>query len=113
MKAKIIHMGHAGHFVMGSHCGYRLNTYVNGFIVSTVGELRYPSDPENGPHRPLGADPNSLYETFVFTAKKSDHKCCPYVVADHSELEGVRYDNVDDAAEGHEKMVKKYARKTK
>lgn len=29
---------HAGHFIGGRYCKFFLNTYVNGYIVSTVGE---------------------------------------------------------------------------
>lgn len=36
--SKEIWMPHAGHFVCGQQCRFRLNTYVNGYIVSTVGE---------------------------------------------------------------------------
>jgi len=33
-----IWMPHAGHLCIGSMCKFHLNTYVNGYIVSTVGE---------------------------------------------------------------------------
>ena len=32
-------MPHAGHFILGNRCSFKMNTYVNGYIVSTVGEL--------------------------------------------------------------------------
>ena len=32
-------MPHAGHFILGRECQFRLNTYVGKYIVSTVGEL--------------------------------------------------------------------------
>jgi hypothetical protein len=38
MKSDWIWMPHAGHLVIGDMCKFRLNTYVNGYIVSTVGE---------------------------------------------------------------------------
>mgnify|MGYP001573416035 FL=1 len=31
-------MPHAGHLIVGQHCRFRLNTHVNGYIISTVGE---------------------------------------------------------------------------
>ena len=43
-KQDWVWMPHAGHFILGSHCRFRLNTYVNGYIVSTVGELWYEYD---------------------------------------------------------------------
>ncbi len=33
-----IWMPHAGHLCVGDRCKFHLNTYVNGYIVSTVGE---------------------------------------------------------------------------
>lgn len=37
-KEDWIWMGHAGHLCIGNQCQFKLNTYVNGHIVSTVGE---------------------------------------------------------------------------
>jgi len=37
-KADWIWMPHAGHLCVGHMCRFRLNTFVNGYIVSTVGE---------------------------------------------------------------------------
>ena len=101
-------MGHAGHFICGRDCGFRLNTYVNGFIVSTVGELKYGSDRDDSPPRPLGADPESLYETMVFEAKASHHECCPWEQANGTELDCRRYATPDDAARGHAEMLAKW-----
>lgn len=41
-KKDWIWMPHAGHLCVGEQCLFRLNTFVNGYIVSTVGEY-YPS----------------------------------------------------------------------
>jgi len=109
--SKQVWMGHAGHFILGSECQYRLNTYVNGYIVSTVGELKYPGDREDGSFRPLGAGANSLYETFVFKAKKSTRTCCPWEQADGSEIDSQRYSTAEAAAEGHVKMLAKWESK--
>lgn len=43
-KEEWIWMPHAGHFCGGNECRFRLNTYVNGYIVSTVGEYLPPLD---------------------------------------------------------------------
>jgi hypothetical protein len=101
-------MGHAGHFIMGSNCQFRLNTYVNGYIVSTVGELKYGGDKNDYPFRPLGAASDSLYETFVFKAKKSQRACCPWEMADASEIDSQRYSTAEAAARGHEEMLTKW-----
>lgn len=37
-------MPHAGHLCVGHMCRFHLNTYVNGYIISTVGELWPGSD---------------------------------------------------------------------
>lgn len=38
-KSKWVWMPHAGHYILGDRCKFHLNTYVGGFIVSTIGEL--------------------------------------------------------------------------
>lgn len=38
-KEDWVWMPHPGHFICSNDCRYKLNTYVNGYIVSTVGEL--------------------------------------------------------------------------
>ena len=43
-KADWIWMPHAGHFCAAHRCRFHLNTCVNGYIVSTVGELDWDSD---------------------------------------------------------------------
>lgn len=39
-KSQWIWMPHPGHFIAANDCNFRMNTYVNGFIISTVGELK-------------------------------------------------------------------------
>lgn len=117
-KRIVIEMPHAGHFIGASECEFRRNTYVNGFIVSTVGELKGRNYEKlagrkatHGElYRTLGIEPDSFYETMVFKAMKSGHKCCPYV-ADVSagDEECVRYADEGAASEGHDKLVLKYA----
>jgi hypothetical protein len=102
-------MPHAGHFICGDRCAFRLNTYVpTGYIVSTVGELRIrPGDDE--PWQPLGADKDSLYETMVFKARPSERACCPWRMGDAHELDGERYATADEAYRGHMRYIEKYA----
>lgn len=37
-KENWIWMPHAGHYICSAYCRFKLNTYVNGYIISTVGE---------------------------------------------------------------------------
>jgi len=115
MGAKQVWMGHAGHFICGNQCQFHLNTYVNGFIVSTLGELKDPTrGTEDSPFQPLGITPDSLYESMVFHAVASkSNKCCPYRQKNGSEIDGCRYATAEAAAKGHAKLIAKYARKKK
>lgn len=38
-KSDWVWMPHAGHYILGDKCRFVLNTYVGGYIVSTIGEL--------------------------------------------------------------------------
>ena len=108
---KVTWMGHAGHFICGRDCGFRLACHVNGFIISTVGELKYGSDSDDAPMRTLGASPDSFYETMVFKAVKSNHVCCPFQMESGSEIDGKLYENAEDATRGHMAFLKKWAAK--
>lgn len=133
-----IFMPHAGHLIVGKDCVYHLNTFVNGYIVSTVGEWwpdRIPREIHAKVYDPtwflankhlgvqnfdfeymkkfgfmeIGA--NRTYETLVFTAKKDRSKCCPYVAADWSELDMSAYNDPDSATIGHYKTCHTWAKK--
>nr|QGH72408.1 MAG: hypothetical protein [Podoviridae sp. ctka020] len=133
-----IWMPHAGHFILSYKCRFFLNTYVNGYVISTVGELwneravreicAEVRDPiwfsEN---RSLKGDAfdsayfkkfgfedigyNRKYETIVFKAKKSNEVCCPYEIDVDKEFEMDGYNNAKDAREGHMALCKKYSKK--
>ena len=134
---KEIWMGHAGHFICSSHCQFHLNTYVNGYIISTVGELWNERaireihakihDPkwllDNGNKK--GDDFDSAYmkrfgfedigfkrkyETMVFKAKKSKHKCCPYEMCSGDNVDFDSYNTADEAQVGHYKMLRKWSK---
>ena len=112
-KSKRIEMPHPGHLICAYQCSFRRCTYVNGFIVSTIGEYipRY-SDADQGSEKnweQIGCD--RLYETEVFRAKKSKHKCCPYVIRVQHQMDFAPYNKADDANAGHEAMVKKWSTK--
>lgn len=139
-KANWIWMPHAGHLIVGNECQFHLNTYVGKYIVSTVGEY-WPDRMIREIHAkiwnkewyeanknlkgdtfdfeyhkafgflPIGAGPNSTYETMVFGAKKSKNKCCPYVISVGRVKDSKRYGNADDAMEGHMKLCEKWSKK--
>jgi hypothetical protein len=96
-----IWMPHAGHFICGHLCEFKLNTYVNGYIISTVGELRI-----DGQIVTVGCD--RKYETMVFKAKKSKHKCCLYVQCNGQECDFKGYNTPEDAYLGHMEFCRKY-----
>lgn len=114
-KEKWIWMPHPGHFCGSFDCRFHLNTYVGGYIVSTVGEY-YPDSKvreilgrENDrKFEEIGLD--RLYETMVFEAVKSNHKCCPYEMRS-GEKDFLGYTNADDAYEGHLTLCKKWSKK--
>jgi|TARA_Y100000310_G_scaffold103241_1_gene101550 hypothetical protein len=108
-KEDWIWMPHAGHFILGHNCRFRLCTYVGKYIVSTVGELWQDTtcqkihaevyDPkwyEENKHLkgddwefafkkefgyfPIGPTKEELYESFVGIAKESEQPCCKYEI---------------------------------
>lgn len=137
MTDKWIWMPHAGHFILGSCCRFHLSTYVNGYIVSTVGELwneRGVREIHAGVfdriwltanrhlrgdyfdhayfkrfgYEEIGCD--RKYETMVFKAKKSKQKCCPYqMTTGEKDFQG--YNSPEGAYLGHLKMCRKYNNK--
>ncbi len=87
---------------MSSRCRFHLHTHVNGFCISTVGALFM--KPEDKKPEEIGLD--RLYETMVFRLNDAgDNK------ADYVELDFLGYDDPTEAADGHMKMCRKYARK--
>ena len=118
--SELIWMPHPGHFICAERCNFRLNTYVNGYIVSTVGEMFkdfygptfkwYGDEKEDSRFAEIGA--GRLYETMVFRAEKSNRKCCPYeAIVEGGELDFAGYNTADEAAEGHGKMIEKWSLK--
>jgi hypothetical protein len=132
-------MGHAGHLIVSADCQFHLNTYVGGYIVSTIGEYlpdeavlkifaasrEYPlilaaqGDAvksnfikENKVFERIGAGDDSIYETMVFKARKDkDNKCCPYTGSSFSDIDGERYATAEAAQKGHMKYCLKYSKK--
>lgn len=103
-----VECGCAGHFICADRCLYRRHTQVNGFRVSTVGDLWI-----DGKRETIGA--TGYFETMVFkTSDKPDHNndgCGCRKVLDYISIDCARYDTAGEAQAGHEKLVRKYMRK--
>lgn len=104
-KDRWIWMPHTGHFISGHLCKFTLNTYVGGYIVSTVGEI--PDCLHPGEFREIGC--NRKYETMVFKAKKSTNKCCPYKIITSKVVDFAGYNEDEDAYKGHLEFCKKWS----
>jgi len=130
-KQNWVWMPHPGHFVASRDCRFHLNTYVGGYVVSTVGEYepcmasREISAKSKGiqlegigdarrddAFKKLGWEQIGFartYETMVFKAKKSLDKCCPFEVASLQSSDYRPYTNSEDATAGHMELCKKWA----
>ncbi len=137
-KENWVWMPHAAHFICGRSCQFKLATYVGKYIVSTVGELWNDQavrrihakifdkewyeknkdligDPFNHAYmkkfgfEDIGCD--RKYETMVFKARKSKHKCCPYEIIVEKEVDFECYNEAEDAYKGHMKLCKKWGSK--
>lgn len=127
-------MPHPGHFICAQDCRFHLNTYVGGYIVSTVGEL----EPDMGVReikarvrgivlegigdarradamKKLGWDSigcDRTYETMVFKARRGPkgqkEDCCPWRQSGSS-LDFAGYNDAESARKGHLKLCKKWA----
>ena len=130
--------GHAAHFIGGRNCQFHLATQVNGYLVSTVGELWWErgsreitarhQDPKwfaknahlKGDYfdaaymKRFGFDTLGLdrkYETMVFKAGKpcARKDCgCGLPEIDGSELDFAGYSDAGSAARGHMELVEKW-----
>jgi hypothetical protein len=137
-KEKWIWMPHAGHFICGDRCQFHLNTYVGKYIVSTVGEMwsdsisrrihaevfdkewysKYSSllgdEFDRAYMKKFGFEDigcDRKYETMVFKSKKSNHKCCPYVMISGEDIDFCGYNTPEDAYKGHIKICNKWSKK--
>jgi hypothetical protein len=101
-----VFMPHAGHFIGGNFCQFRLNTWVGKYIVSTIGELQFS---EKDGIKEIGM--NRKYETMVFRAVKSKTRCCPYRIRVENEVDFRGYNTANDATKGHMELCEKWSRK--
>lgn len=137
-KDKWIWMPHAGHLIVASKCQFHLNTYVGGYIVSTVGEYW----PERGVreihaavydatwlhenkhlrgdifdhaymkrfgYETIGCD--RKFETMVFKARKDKNKCCPYRIIVGKDVDMRGYNKAEEARMGHLQLCDKWSKK--
>ena len=130
-KADWVWMPHPGHFICGHYCRFVLNTFVNGHIISTVGEYWPPETSRESwaeikgitlkgigdardadylkklGYMDIGAD--RKYETMVFEAQKENEKtCCPFRIKNSSSIDFNGYNTSEDAYKGHLEMCEKY-----
>ena len=98
---KPTYCGGQHHFV--GRCDFHLATFVNGFLVSTVGEYRPVSD--DNTYRPLGLESDDFYETMVFATQDCEDE--PQVMS-WSELYCERYATPAAANAGHSRVVARY-----
>jgi hypothetical protein len=133
-RSEWVWMPHAGHLCVGNYCRFHLNTYVGGYVVSTVGEYLPDSisrdviaDVRGIKLEGMGDDReydflkkigfvevgfNRKYETMVFKAKASDNKCCPYVPSDWGQLDMEGYNTPEEAAVGHMELCEKWSKRS-
>lgn len=137
-KDKWIWMPHPGHFICSKDCQFFLNTYIGGYIVSTVGEY-WPDRQVREIHAKIFdpkwfAESSSLkgdsfdraymqrfgyeeigcdrkYETMVFKAKKGAEICCPYGASNWSCIDSESYNSPLEAKNGHLKLCAKWSKK--
>jgi hypothetical protein len=138
-KDKWVWMPHPGHLIVSRDCGFHLNTYVGGYIISTVGEY-WPDRQVREIHasvvdkkwleqnRHLKGDYfdsaymqrfgweeiglSRTYETMVFKAGKSNEACCPFdALVMRGEKDFVGYETAAAAYKGHLKLCKRWAAK--
>lgn len=131
-KENWVWMPHPGHFICARWCQFFLNTYVGGYIVSTVGEYvpdaqvreifaesrgvklegigdtRLADYMKKIGYEDLGLD--RKYETMVFKAKKSKAKCCPHEMKSASDIDFDGYNTADEAKKGHYKLCLKWSK---
>lgn len=132
-KADWVWQPHAGHFIMGNNCLFRMNTYVGGYIVSTVGELMHDSEVREIMAKSRGIDlvgkgdarhadymekigydsvgHNRKYESMVFKAKSSGSRCscCEWIIEQAEDVDSGSYNDSVSARKGHMKLCLKWS----
>lgn len=111
---KWIFQPHPGHLCIANYCRFFLNTYVNGYIISTVGEYK----PDSRVRDILGLKDeyidvglNRKYETMVFKAQRVGNSCCEYQPINFEQLDFDGYNDPIQARKGHYVMCEKWSNK--
>lgn len=132
-KQNWVWMPHPGHLIVSRDCRFHLNTYVGGYVVSTVGEyfpdssvreifaksrgivLEGQGDARDADYmKKIGYEDigsGRKYETLVFKAKKGFEECCPFNPKSWLEVDGDGYNSASDAYKGHLKLCAEWAKK--
>ena len=134
-KSQWIWMPHPGHFICAHECRFKLNTYVGGYIVSTVGEYLPPSAVRDILAKSRGIELEGIgdyrttdwmkkvgyeeigfgrkYETMVFKAKPNNEgpkwQCCPWFIVVQEEVDMEGYNDPIEAFKGHMELCEKWA----
>jgi len=134
-NSKWVWMPHPGHFICARDCRFHLNTYVGGYIVSTVGELEPDMAVREIRARSRGITLEGIgdarradafkklgwetigcdrtYETMVFKATKApkEEGCCPWRQVSGSNVDFAGYNDAVEARSGHLKLCAKWTKK--
>lgn len=116
---------HPGHFICADRCKFFLNTYVNGYIISTVGEYLPPAAVRlmlakargielreeddyivKVGYENIGCD--RKYETMVFEAQHIPDQCCEWRQQTGENIDFCGYNDPISATKGHYLMCEKY-----
>ena len=111
-KSKWVWMPHAAHFICADRCLFRLATYVGGYIVSTIGEMRNIHNHDKIFFEEIGF--GRKYESFVFFAKKQKDKCgCQYVIDmdKDCEIDSLPANDPETAYKNHIELCEKWSKK--
>ena len=110
---KRVELGCSGHFIAVSKCHFRRHTQVGNHRISTVGD--YFPDGAEGERNTVGLD--RFFETMVFETldkpDKGSEGCGCMEVASLTGVDFESYNTAGEAHAGHERMVRKYMRKTR
>lgn len=106
---EIVYYGYPAHFICASKCRFWIVATVNGYCISTIGDMRLDGNRDN-----LGKDMEEIgcdrfFETMVFPCGGvATCGCCPNIT-DHGEIDSRGYNTASDAMKGHAEMLAKYA----
>jgi len=106
-ESEWIWYGFGGHFVCRDRCGYHLCTRIGGYLISTIGHFVRDWHKDSNV-TPLRCEPDSFYETMVFTCYGEDDDGNPNIT-DHNPIAEECYVKSIDAERGHRAYCERYA----